>query len=104
MKKIPTAEQMLKEAYLVIEEGKTVEAHTHLVVAVMNNHTKFHVEAALKAAAKNCKLERVSDSHFGVVYNQNNFGQLCISSDWAGDYIRKNEDSILNAYPLSNIK
>lgn len=49
--------------------------------------TKFHVQAALKAAALSAKLD------------------IDAFSEYEGyDFPEIDEDSILNAYPLSNIK
>lgn len=87
MEKIPSAEQMLKDAYLTIEGGKTVEAHTHLVVQVMNNHTRLHLEAALKAVIKNARITTVGKSD----------GYEC----W--DVEELDENSILTAYPPEKI-
>lgn len=47
----PTAEELLKDNYLLIEGGKTCEAHTHLVVKQMVEFAKLHVKAALEEAA-----------------------------------------------------
>jgi hypothetical protein len=46
MPKIKSAEQMLKEAFLVIEEGKTVEAHTYLVVEAMKRYANQFIDVA----------------------------------------------------------
>jgi len=47
---IPTAEELLKNNFLLIENDKTCEAHTHLVVKQMQEFAKLHVKAALKEA------------------------------------------------------
>lgn len=74
---IPTAEELLKNNFLLIENNKTCEAHTHLVVKQMIEFAKLHVEAALKEAS--------SQAH------------------WDGsDGV--NIKSILNSYSLTNIK
>ena len=83
MKQLPTAEELLKSNHLLIENDKTCEAHTHLVVKQMIEFAKLHVDAALKKASEKAYYR-----------------------DFSG-YIRRsdeNRDSILNAYPLTNIK
>jgi len=77
--KIPTAKELLNDNFLLIENGMTCEAHTHLVVKQMVEFAKLHVEAALKAAATKAFAER----------------------DW--DWI-VNKDSILNSYSDELIK
>ena len=77
--KIPTAKELLNDSFLLIENGMTCEAHTHLVVKQMVEFAKLHVEAALKAAATKAFAER----------------------DW--DWI-VNKDSILNSYSDELIK
>ena len=85
MKQLPTAEEMLKSNYLLIEDDKTCEAHTHLVVKQMQEYAKLHVQAALEMAYQRAE-----------VYNKAKF---------PGDINYQVEpDSILNAYPLNNIK
>jgi hypothetical protein len=75
MKKIPTAEEFLNRD----ESGIFNEVDiTHAMI----EFTKLHVEAALKAAANNIEVN-------------------CDSSD---TFQSVNEQSILNAYPLINIK
>lgn len=68
-------------------------------------HTKFYVEAALKAAAEEAKWysedEEISFGHMGDFDFKD--------TDGAGDPCRGytihiNKKSILNAYPLTNIK
>jgi len=50
--KIPTALELLKNNHLLIENDKTCEAHTHLVVKQMVEFAKMHVKMALKLAAE----------------------------------------------------
>jgi hypothetical protein len=84
---IPTAEELLKDNFLLIENGKTCEAHTHLVVKQMIEFAKLHVEAALKEASENAKII----NHIPT---------------WDDDRVYKevSKYSILNAYPLDLIK
>ncbi len=81
--KIPTAEELLKNNFLLIENDKTCEAHTHLVVKQMIEFAKLHVEAALKEASEKA-------------YYRDTNGFIETSSE--------NKQSILNSYPLTNIK
>jgi hypothetical protein len=81
--KIPTAEELLKNNFLLIENDKTCEAHTHLVVKQMIEFAKLHVTAALKEASEKA-------------YYRDTNGFIETSSE--------NKQSILNSYPLTNIK
>lgn len=54
--KLPTAKELLKANFLLIEEDKTCECHTHLVTEQMIIFARMHVKKALKVAAKNCIL------------------------------------------------
>ena len=86
MKKLPTAEEMLKSNYLLIENDKTCEAHTHLVVKQMQEYAKLHVQAALESAAEKVKTKK---------------------EDWCDkdeNFMCVDKQSILNAYPLDNIQ
>ena len=80
--KLPTAKELLKANFLLIEKDKTCEAHTHLVVDQMIAFAKMHVKAALESGAGKAKTK----IHYIV------------------DKIIVDKDSILNAYPDSNIK
>ncbi len=77
MNKIPTA----KEFYDAHESDDCV--------VIMKDFAKLHVEAALKEAAKNAKIEDVSVSTY---YNKAYYKKKIVKK------------SILNAYPLENIK
>lgn len=80
MKPIPTAKQLLKDNFLLIEEDRTCEAHTHLVVKQMIEFAKLHVKKALETA-----LEEVP------------YG--------GSDEVRYEDvKGILTCYPLTNIK
>jgi hypothetical protein len=90
--KIPSAEQMLIDA--CIAEGFT-ESYAKSIFKInpdsssiyVTNIIKFaqmHVQAALKEASKNATG--------------------CISYTLDGDIVSIDDDSILNAYPLTNIK
>lgn len=80
MKQIPTAEELLKNNHLLIEDNRTCEAHTHLVVEQMIEFAKLHVQAALESAAEKLPYDDRLNQDMLV------------------------KQSILNAYPLDNIK
>lgn len=42
--KLPTAEWLLRKNFLLIEDGKTYEAPTNLVVKLMVDFAKLHVK------------------------------------------------------------
>ena len=90
MNKIPTAEEFLlsKEIASGNEEDRDIAFfelafNRQEILNKMVAFTKLHVTAALEAAAENAKMELVCDTP-------------------ETEYIDR--DSILNAYPLNNIK
>ncbi len=105
--KIPTAKELLNDNFLLIQNGMTCEAHTHLVVKQMVEFAKLHVEAALKVAADNAKWEEKSyETRFG---DDADSKYDFVDTDYAGDpctgyIISVNKDSILNSYPDELIK
>jgi hypothetical protein len=82
-----TSEGLLKSNHLLIEDGKTCEAHTHLVVKQMIEFAKLHCEAQLKAIIENVQMTGIS------------YGNDKSITDYEVD-----KDSIINAYPLDLIK
>lgn len=78
MRQVPTAEEFLTE------KGYPGFAKHTLIKEWMKEFAKLHVEAALKAAVDN--------------YELNDFDA---SGEYAPDI---DEESILNSYPLENIK
>jgi hypothetical protein len=78
MEQIPTAEEFL------IEKGYSGFAKHTLVKEWMIEFAKLHVEAALKEASEKA--------------DYNTWGQEHIEQVWI------DKDSILNSYPLENIK
>jgi len=76
--KIPTAEEFLKRD----ESGVYNEID---IIHAMIEFTKLHVEAALKAASENATVNTEPDYR-------------------GGEWSIVDTDSILNAYPLDNIK
>jgi hypothetical protein len=101
MNNIPTAEELLLEImgclkmdYSLQELNEFDSDLVPFLVEQINNRTKLHVEAALKAAIE--KVEIHSDSH----HNLSRDFEYAIESKriWIPD------NSILNAYPLDLIK
>ena len=91
--KTPTALELLKSNHLLIENDKTCEAHTHLVVKQMIEFAKLHVQAALESVVEKGQVEVV------IIPNDQP------SSSFGDDYTYiVDKQSILNAYPLDNIK
>lgn len=97
----------LLNAVSTLEERAAFYHSAHgsqVTIDVMIAFAKEKVKEALLMASKNVKVERISDSRPGQVFNQDNHGQLVISGYWAGEYIRVNRKSIIEAYPLDLIK
>ena len=83
---IPTAEEFLKEkCYITKEDVEDIHDSLLNVKDAMIKFAKIHVEAALKEAFLNSEM-RVSEN------------------DTTEVTITVSKDSILNAYPLENIK
>jgi hypothetical protein len=82
MEKIPTADEFLnKEYYHIVLDSKDTWVNVGDIQRAMVEFAKLHVEAALKEASEDVELETYG-----------NFGNSV------------NKDSILNSYPLTNIK
>lgn len=88
-KKIPTAEEF------VVKYNSTAQEDSLMVA-----FAKLHVEAALKAASENAKIN-VSEGNKEVFIGWG-AGR---TPAYAKETIREvSEDSIINSYPLENIK
>ncbi len=88
MSNIPTAKEFLKNK----DDYGNLSVYADEIAIVMIEFAKFHVEAALKAASE--KANTIVHKH---VHDEDEIdGYILI------DIINKN--SILNAYPLENIK
>lgn len=82
MSKIPTAEELIEKqekGFLILSKDEWVK--------IMKKFTKLHVQAALKAAHTNAKIVKDTDPQ-----------------PFGGPFIWVDEESILSAYPLTNIK
>lgn len=80
MSNIPTAEEFFKEKY-----GSNDRIAIDNAILLSKEFTKLHVEAALKEASEKASTIYSEEPLLGEVYNID-------------------KDSILNAYPLTNIK
>lgn len=89
MNKIPTTEEWLNKHALECIEKNCADINE--LKCIMIHFAREHVEAALKEASE--KVEMISDE------NQDFRLQHCNCIDYIID-----KDSILNAYPLENIK
>ena len=85
---IPTAEELLIEEAKKFSSPLTPEALTLLVINVANQHALNHVQSALEEASQKAKI---TYEYWG------NTG-----SEYCDESVDKN--SILNSYPLTNIK
>jgi hypothetical protein len=98
MKNLPTAEEWLKH----FEENAYPSTS---ISECMIEFAKLHVEAALKEASEKATWQNESfDTYFGDLRNFD-----FIDTDGAGDpstghNVFVDKDSILNSYPLENIK
>ncbi len=90
---IPTAEEFLKE----YELGNTGKIDIEDTKEAIIEFAKLHVEAALKAASENAYVEYI-DLDTNEIFDYTDV----ITDDNVGAYVNKN--SILNSYPLTNIK
>ncbi len=109
MAQIPTAENVIRSQFC---EGEFDEIMGYLnnsiepsIKQAMIEFAKMHVEAALKEASEKVTWKMESfDTYFG---DSRAFD--FIDTDYAGDpstghNVLVDKDSILNSYPLSNIK
>lgn len=99
--KIPTAKEFinLKQDELRAETGKGV------VEQLMTEYAKLHVEAALKAASE--KAESMSKPYFEATDEEKLKGisvYLNEEDDIPYDTVFPDKESILSAYPLTNIQ
>lgn len=78
MAEIPTAEEVLNRDYTSTKEN---------AIKCMIEFAKMHVEAALKEASEKADTIYVEEDGCAT-----------------GDYYEVDKDSILNSYPLTNIK
>jgi len=89
MNKIPTAEEFIRYVYN-IENNQTIVTNPKTLSVHLIEFAKFHVQEALKVASEEATItyEIHEDKNTGIEYPAKVI----------------NKDSILNAYPLENIK
>ena len=85
---IPTAEEFLNDSFRETGFDITCKIQRGLVLSTIKEFAKLHVEAALTEAVEKAKIK--------YEYSGNT------SSEYCDEYVDHN--SILNAYPLTNIK
>ena len=93
---ISTAEEILLEYSTTLTDRTILCSHNNRVKAMIE-FAKLHVEAALKEAYLNSEM-RVSEN------DTNEFPSFTDNYDDGYVTITVSKDSILNAYPLNNIK
>lgn len=98
MKKIPTAEELLHsdigDSHVPVEKEDIPE--------LMIKFARLHVEAALKAASENSTLLGECPHRAGLTDSSDS---VYVPDPNGPDFIYKvDKESILSAYPLSNIK
>jgi len=90
MENIPTAEELLATKETFDSEYPTVSISD--AIEAMIEFAKLHVEAALKEASDNAEADYTYEGFGGEFYDQPIYRY----------FVKK--DSILNSYPLENIK
>jgi hypothetical protein len=85
MNKIPTTEELLKD-FNKVQFNNDKTYYDDYIIKFAKHVAKLHVEAALKAAS------------------ENSFIYMLTATDDSARFPVIDEDSILNAYPLENIK
>ena len=100
MNNIQTAEEFLKNKVYITQDG-IEDVHDSMlnVVEAMLEFTKLHVEAALKEAAE--KADAKADKSYSLRVSRKNLFWTYGGS--IGD-VEIDKESILDAYPLDNIK
>ena len=83
MEKIPTAKELFDKMLEINDECTSTE--------MMIEFAKLHVEQALKEASENAKVQNIYPKY--VLNEHDEF-----------EYFIVNKDSILNSYPLENVK
>ena len=114
MKQLVTAEEFIRENLTDYWQGGKAQYTGEDVEKAMIEFAKLHVQAALESAAENARIKT-------EYYNEEDVGrtrlrEILDSSDlasertdgdgimYAVDTYEVNKQSILNAYPLNNIK
>lgn len=85
--KIPTAEELFNQIYMITDGVEWTKDVKKVAIEVAKNLSKLHVEAALKAASES-KSSVTAYTADGLNYQE----------------MKLTKESILSAYPLTNIK
>jgi hypothetical protein len=102
MSNIPTAEEFLQDSFTIShfynDKYNRMSCFSDDVQEAMIEFAKLHVEAALKAASQNAEID---DFYvFGTSEDETRINEY----DLNGLKGKISKNSILNAYPLTNIK
>ena len=99
-----TAEQLYYDTF----EGLNIEDNEHLIPEIMIKFATLHVTEALKQAAENAKQNHLyfdKEDNYEEYMTNKGFLRKDENGDSYGlDVLKINKDSILNSYPLENIK
>ena len=110
---IPTAEELIKKWHKSMEgpNGKGVNAtnimqREKLLADAIREQNRLHVEAALKAASEKAKLAVIpyDQEQWEHVPNPLKASDLRDEDEMEDGEIEVDKESILSAYPLTNIK
>lgn len=104
MSKIPTAEEFFKETSPNDEYGLRAKLITlgmqKMIYQIMVRFAKLHVQAALEAASDKATMCHRIYHKDGCVEDTDIGQEINVDTDYYGVFI----PSILNSYPLNNIK
>jgi hypothetical protein len=93
----PTAEETIEKIIKFESTNDTIECTVYSLSQVMIEFAKLHVEAALKKASEDAKVSLADD----WVRKQETIHPGSLVSSIT---IKVDNESILNSYPLTNIK
>lgn len=97
MKKLPIAKFILEENLLSVDSSVFKEGHYFAIEQAMIEFAKLHVTAALKATSNNVEVTTVGDGSSSFSIN----GEPLFSVNGSPLF---STTSIINSYPLENIK
>jgi hypothetical protein len=93
--RLPTAEELLNQkVYITQDDIKDVHDSVSTVTEAMIEFAKLHCEAQLKDILENACMKE---------YKEGDWDSCWISNDMGDGYVL-DKNSIINAYPLTNIK
>jgi hypothetical protein len=101
---IPTTEELLNEHFINVDTSNIKSGHYSVIKEAMIEFAKLHCEAQVKAIVEKVTLNLVEYAKYrGTIIKTENIGQE-VSTENLQAYIQADSNSILTAYPLSNIK